>query len=400
MEDIKKQIEILKRGVVEIIPENGLVEKLNKAKSENRPLIIKLGADPSAPDIHLGHTVVLRKLRQFQQLGHQVVFLVGDFTAMIGDPSGQSKTRRALTPEEVKKNAETYKEQIFKILDENKTIIRFNSEWCSPMNFADVIKLTSKYTVARMLERDDFSKRYHEGRPISITEFLYSLIQGYDSVILKADVELGGTDQKFNLLVGRELQKEYGQDPQVCICMPIIEGLDGVKKMSKSLGNYIGINDSPKDMFGKTMSIGDELMFKYFELLTDIPEDTIKKYKEDIKHGANPRDIKVSLGMEIVKTYYAQDVAEKALEEFNNIFQKKEIPDDIITFNIGASNIGIADLIVHCNFAPSKSEAKRLIKGGGVYLDNETVTNENLVVNIDKELILKVGKRKFGKIVQ
>jgi tyrosyl-tRNA synthetase len=395
---IDDQVKILTQGLVEVIPEDGIKSKLILSQKEKRSLIIKYGADPSAPDIHLGHTVPIRKLRQFQLLGHQIIFLIGDFTGMIGDPSGKSKTRKTLSKDEVALNAETYKKQIFKILDPDKTVIRFNSEWCAPMHFEDVLKLTAKYTVARLLERDDFSKRFKEGSPISMIEFMYPLVQGYDSVYLKADIELGGTDQKFNLLVGRELMREYGVEPQSCIITPIIEGTDGVAKMSKSLNNYIGIDESPEEIYGKCMRIDDNLMFKYLELLTDIFPDTINNYRTEIKNGKNPKEIKELLAYEIVKTYQGLESAEKSREFF--IRQaKREAPTDVESFKVPGNSGSLFQIIVDAKLLPSTSEARRMIKQGGVSVDDEKITDEKYQLTIDKEKILKVGKRKYIKLV-
>jgi tyrosyl-tRNA synthetase len=402
---IKNDIDLLKRGVEEIIPIDEFTKKLEESEKKNKPLIIKAGFDPTAPDIHLGHTVLLRKMRQFQNMGHTVLFLIGDFTGMIGDPSGKSETRKRLTKDEVLENAETYKRQVFKILDPDKTKVVFNSEWCAGMNFADVLTLTSKYNVARMLERDDFSKRYKEGMPISILEFLYPLIQGYDSVALKADIELGGTDQKFNLLVGRDLQREYGQEPQVIMTTPLLVGLDGVQKMSKSLGNYIGINESPKEIFGKVMSISDELMFFYYELVTDVPVDKIKSYKEGIKNGsAHPKNVKVELAKNICAQFYDADTAEKAEAEFNKIFVKKDLPDEVPDYAIPGEEkkdgkIWIIRLLVLTDMAKSNGEARRLIQGGGVSLDGKKIDNPDLEITLPVEGILKVGKRRFVRII-
>jgi len=394
---VKEQMEILSRGTVEIIPEEELKEKIERSIKENRPLKVKMGADPSAPDLHLGHTVPLRKLRQFQQLGHEIYFLIGDFTGMIGDPTGRSQTRKRLTKEEVIKNAETYKRQIFKILDPDKTKIVFNSEWCSRMNFSDVLELTAHYTVARMLERDDFSKRYKEGKPISMVEFMYPLIQGYDSVMLKADVEIGGTDQKFNLLVGRDLQREYGQDAQVVMTMPLLEGTDGINKMSKSLGNYIGISEEPDQIFGKIMSIPDSLILKYFELLTDVPIDTIKKYERQMKEGENPRNIKVILGKTIVSQYYNENEAEKAFVEFERIFKEKGLPDEIEEYKINGKTT-LIEVLIESKLLPSKSEVRRMLAQNAISIDGQRVVNENLELNEGEAKIIKVGKRKFLKV--
>lgn len=401
---IKNNIELLKRGIEEIIPEEEFAKKIEKSERENKPLIVKTGFDPTAPDIHLGHTVLLRKMKQFQDMGHRVIFLIGDFTGMIGDPSGKSDTRKRLTKEEVLQNAETYKKQVFKILDPEKTIVEFNSSWCQDMRFADVLNLTSRYNVARMLERDDFSKRYREGKPISILEFLYPLIQGYDSVALKADIELGGTDQKFNLLVGRDLQREYGVEPQVIMTLPLLVGLDGVQKMSKSLNNYIGINEPPREIFGKVMSVSDELMFLYYELVTDVPIDEIKALREGIKTGSvHPRDVKVRLAREICSDFYDEETAQKAEAEFKRIFVKKDVPDEIQDFIIPDQDktdnrIWIVKVIVQAGLAKSNGEARRLIQGGGVTLGNKKVADENYEVICPVDSILKVGKRKFARI--
>ena len=401
---IRNDIEKLKRGSEEIIPFEDFQKKLEKSEHENKPLIVKAGFDPTAPDIHLGHTVLLRKMKQFQDMGHTVVFLIGDFTGMIGDPTGKVETRKRLTKEEVLHNAETYKKQVFKILDPEKTVLEFNSKWCDKMNFADVLNLTAHYNVARMLERDDFSKRYKEGKSISILEFMYPLVQGYDSVALKADIELGGTDQKFNLLVGRDLQKEYGQEPQIILTTPLLVGLDGVQKMSKSLKNYIGINEPPREIFGKVMSISDELMFLYYELVTDVPMDKIKSMREGIKKGTDhPRDVKVKLAKEICAQFYDAETAEKAEAEFNNMFVKKDLPDEIPDYSIPASEasdgkIWLIKLLVLSGMAKSNGEARRLIQGGGVYIDNERIDDDNYEVALPVDSIMKVGKRRFVRL--
>ncbi len=401
---IKNDFELLSRGTEEIIPVEDFKKKLEKSERENVPLNIKAGFDPTAPDIHLGHTVLLRKMKHFQDMGHRVIFLIGDFTGMIGDPSGKSETRKRLTREEVLANAETYKKQVFKILDPNKTIVDFNSRWCTPMNFGDVLELTSHYNVARMLERDDFSNRYKSGKPISILEFMYPLVQGYDSVALKADVELGGTDQKFNLLVGRDLQREYGQEPQVIMTMPLLVGLDGVQKMSKSLGNYIGINESPREIFGKGMSISDDIMFWYYELVTDVPMDEIKKMNDGVKNGSmHPRDVKVRLAKEICSQFHGTEAADRAEAEFNKIFVNKDLPDEIADYNIPTEElkddkIWIVKLMVLAGMASSNGEARRLITGGGVTFDNEKISDPDLELE-KREGILKVGKRKFARII-
>jgi tyrosyl-tRNA synthetase len=401
---IKNDIELLRRGVEEIIPEDEFKKKLEKSEKENRPLIIKTGFDPTAPDIHLGHTVLLRKMKHFQQMGHTIVFLIGDFTGMIGDPSGRSATRKPLTREQVLENAETYKRQVFKILDREKTKIVFNSEWCGPMTFNDVLGLTSKYNVARMLERDDFFKRYRDGVPITILEFMYPLVQGYDSVVLKADIELGGTDQKFNLLVGRDLQREYGQEPQVIMTVPLLVGTDGIQKMSKSLGNYIGINESPKEIFGKVMSISDELMYVYFELATDVPGDEIRRLRDGVTGGTiHPRDVKVRLAKEICAQFYDAETADGAEAEFNRIFVQKDLPDEVPEYSIpdgekSDGRIWFVKLIVLSGMAASNGEARRLIKGGGVTFDNEKITDEDMELKLPASGILKVGKRRFVRI--
>lgn len=402
MSDLKKnsveeQLKILTRGVVEIIPLEELKNKLEKSIKENRPLKIKMGADPSAPDLHLGHTVPIRKLKQFQDLGHEVIFLIGDFTGMIGDPTGKSSTRKRLTKEEVLKNAESYKKQIFKILDPQKTKIVFNNDWCGKMNFGDVLELTAHYTVARLIERDDFYNRYKEGKPISMIEFMYPLIQGYDSVILKADVEIGGTDQKFNLLVGRDLQKEYGQEAQIIMTLPLLEGTDGVNKMSKSLGNYIGINEEPGQIFGKVMSIPDNMIVKYFELLTDVPMDEIKKYEKQMKDGENPRNIKVTLAKTIVSQYHSKEDGDKAFEEFERVFKDKGLPDDIEEFKL-SGDMTILDVLVNSKVLTSKSEVRRMVQQNAVSIDGEKVSSETMTLKSGEEKIIKVGKRKFLKV--
>lgn len=396
----EKQLEIIKRGTTEVILEKELLHKLERSFKEKRPLRVKAGFDPTAPDIHLGHTVLLEKMRQFQELGHDVIFLIGDFTGMIGDPSGKSETRKPLTREEVLENAKTYREQIFKILDPEKTIIDFNSRWMSAMSAEDLIRLASHYTVARMLEREDFKQRFLNQNPISIHEFLYPLIQGYDSVVLKADVELGGTDQRFNLMVGRELQREYAQEPQVLVLMPLLEGLDGVKKMSKSLGNYIGINEPPREIFGKLMSISDELMLRYYELLSHISLEEFNKLKEGIKDGSvHPMEAKERLAMEIVERYWGKEEALKAKEDFEHIFREKGIPEDIpvIEFHWDGEEIWVAKLMKLTGLANSTSEAVRLIKQGAVLINDMKVLDPDRRLQ-EGEYIFKVGKRKFLKI--
>ena len=394
MINIDEQIKIISKGVDEIIGLDELKEKLAKNKS----LTVKLGLDPSAPDIHLGHTVVLRKLRQLQDLGHNIVIIIGDFTGKIGDPTGKSKARKALTTEQVLENAKTYEEQMFKVLDKKKTKVNFNSEWLSKMNFEDVIRLGSKMTVARMLEREDFKKRYENQMPISIHEFFYPLMQGFDSVEIKADIELGGTDQRFNLLMGRMLQKEFGQEPQCTIMMPLLEGLDGINKMSKSLGNYIGIDEDAKVMFEKIMTIPDELIVKYFELVTDIHPDEVEKIKELLREGANPRDIKMQLGREIVELYHGKDALKDAEDRFKLIFQKKEIPDDIKCVKVRKENLDLAEIITNNLLVKSKNEFRRLVVQGGVKVNGEKLGNiEDLILS--EEMIIQIGKKKFIKII-
>ncbi len=396
-------MDIIKRGASEIIPEEDLVRKLERSIKLDKPLNIKLGCDPSRPDLHLGHSVVLRKLRQFQDLGHQAILIIGDFTGMIGDPSGKSKTRPSLTLEETHQNGESYFDQASIILDPQKAKMLYNSEWLNKMNFAEVIRLASKYTVARMLERDDFTLRYKSGEAISVHEFLYPLAQAMDSVAIKADVELGGTDQKFNLLVGRDIQREFGLEPQITLTMPILIGTDGTEKMSKSLGNYIGISDSPKEIFGKTLSIPDALLSTYFELATDVPKEKLASIKKSLADSSiNPRDIKRELARTIVRMYYSQEAGEQAEEEFDRIFISKNVPSDIETLKLtasqAASNVGT--LISEVKLASSKSEARRLIEQGGVSIDGERITDFNAAVPVKEEFIIKVGKRKFLKILK
>lgn len=392
-------MDLIKRGVSEIIQEDSLVEKLEKSIKLNKPLTIKLGCDPSRPDLHLGHSVVLRKLRHFQDLGHEAVLIIGDFTGMIGDPSGKSKTRPSLTLEETRKNGQTYFEQATKILSTKNIKMLYNSEWLSKMTFAEVIILASKYTVARMLERDDFEKRYREGEPISIHEFLYPLAQAMDSVAIKADVELGGTDQKFNLLVGRDIQREFGQEPQIAITMPILTGIDGVEKMSKSLDNYIGITDPPGEMYGKTLSIPDELIYDYFLLTTDIPDSELKFIKEEIR--TKPRDAKRLLARTLVKMYWSAEAALQAEAEFDRLFVKKELPEIIDEFilNTNDKEINIVNLLFDTKLVNSKSEARRLIEQGGVSIDGNRINDVNENVPLEDTFVIKVGKRKFLKIV-
>jgi len=387
---------IIRRGTEEILLEEALLKKLEK----NKPLRIKAGFDPTAPDLHLGHTVLINKLRQFQDLGHEVLFLIGDFTGMIGDPTGKNITRKPLTRDEVLDNARTYEQQIFKILDPEKTLVVFNSSWMNEMNAADLIQLAAKHTVARMLERDDFNKRYKGGQPIAIHEFLYPLVQGYDSVALKADVELGGTDQKFNLLVGRQLQEVYGQEPQVVITLPILEGLDGVQKMSKSLNNYIGIADSPDDMFGKIMSISDELMWRYLELLSFCSMDEINGWRREVNEGTNPRDIKVRLAEELVERFHDREAAQKANENFVARFRKGAMPDDMPEIEVASSQgqLPIPNLLKEARLVKSTSEAQRMIKQGAVRIDGERIEDAGLVCQAGSTHVYQVGKRRFARV--
>ncbi|MBU6421344.1 MAG: tyrosine--tRNA ligase [Gammaproteobacteria bacterium] len=385
----------LRRGADEILLETELAERLKAG----RPLRVKAGFDPTAPDLHLGHTVLINKLRQFQEFGHQAIFLIGDFTALIGDPSGKNVTRKPLSPEEIAANAETYKEQIFKILDPHRTRIEFNSRWMNTLGAAGLVRLAARHTVARMLERDDFKKRFEAGQPIAIHEFLYPLVQGYDSVALEADVELGGTDQKFNLLVGRQLQEQYGQKPQIVLTMPILEGLDGVQKMSKSLGNYIGISEPPGEMFGKLMSISDQLMWRYLELLSFRPVKEIEKFKREITDGANPRDIKFRLAEEIVARFHGAGAAKSVHAEFVARFQQGALPEDMPEHEIRVDgSIGIAALLTRCALTASNSEANRLLEQGGVRVDGEKISDRGLKLAVGKSYVLQVGKRKFARV--
>lgn len=392
MTDMNTVLAELKRGVDEILSEQDLIEKLK----ENRPLRVKLGADPTAPDIHLGHTVVLNKLRQFQQFGHEVIFLIGDFTGMVGDPSGKNTTRPPLSREDVLRNAETYKQQIYKILDPQKTRIVFNSEWLGKLGTEGMIRLASNYTVARMLERDDFKKRFTNNQPIAIHEFIYPLLQGHDSVALEADVELGGTDQKFNLLVGRELQKSAGQKPQVAITLPLLVGLDGEKKMSKSLGNYIGVTEAPGEMFGKIMSISDDLMWDWYNLLSFRPLVEIAQLKEDVANGKNPRDVKILLAKEIIARFHDDAAADAAEQEFINRFQKGAMPDEMPEFTL-EGEIGLANLLKEVGLVATTSEANRMVQQGGVKIDGEKVEDAKLVITASTA-VYQVGKRKFAKV--
>ena len=390
--NIEQTLAVFKRGTDEILP----LEELKKKLEKNKPLRIKAGFDPTAPDLHLGHTVLINKLRQLQDLGHQIIFLIGDFTGMIGDPTGKNVTRKPLTKEQVLENAQSYQEQVFKILDKEKTQIRFNSEWMSEMSSAEMISLASKQTVARMLERDDFSKRYKSGQSISIHEFLYPLVQGHDSVVLEADVECGGTDQKFNLLMGRELQKQAGQEQQVILTTPLLEGLDGVQKMSKSLDNYIGIDDTPDDMFGKIMSISDDLMWRYLELLSFQSIETIDDWKVEVENGENPRNIKFRLADEIITRFHSKKATEKAQKSFINRFAKNQIPDEMDEFEFD-SGIKIANLLKDANLVNSTSDAFRMIKQGAAKIDGKKITNKDLELS-QGTAVYQVGKRKFARI--
>ncbi|MEW5790825.1 MAG: tyrosine--tRNA ligase [Pseudomonadota bacterium] len=402
MVGIAETLSILRRGVVDVLLEQELEAKLKAAALEKRPLRVKAGFDPTAPDLHLGHTVLMQKMRQFQQLGHEVIFLIGDFTGMIGDPTGKNVTRKPLTRDEVLANAETYAQQIYKILDPERTVVAFNSSWMGSMSAADIIGLAAKQTVARMLEREDFHKRYVGGQPIAIHEFLYPLIQGYDSVALKADVELGGTDQRFNLLMGRELQREFGQAPQVVMTMPLLEGLDGVQKMSKSLGNYVAITDAPQEMFGKLMSISDELMWRYFVLLSDRAADEVERWQREAREGGlNPRDVKMLLARELVARYHGQSQADAAEQDFRARFQRNQIPEDLsdVVLEAGEAGIGIATALTQAGLTASNSEAFRKIREGAVRLNGERVSRTDLHLQAGETWVAQVGKRHFARLV-
>ena len=401
MTSVQEQMEVILRGTAEVISEEELEGKIERSLRTGKPLTVKQGFDPTAPDIHIGHTVSLRKLRQFQDLGHKVVFLIGDFTGMIGDPSGRSEMRKRLSRQEVLQNARTYQEQVFKILDPERTVVAFNSEWCEPMKFEDVLVLASRYTVARMLERDDFSQRYKQGKPITIMEFLYPLIQAYDSVALKADVEVGGTDQKFNLLVGRDVQREYGQEPQVALMMPLLVGTDGKEKMSKSLGNYIGINEPPEEIYGKTMSIPDFLIYPYFELATDVDSSELAEIKRSLEDPeVNPMDLKRKLARRLVAMYHGEEAARRAEEAFDRVFRRREVPDEVPEYVLNQDRIWIVRLLTSSGLASSNSEARRLIAQGGVYIDGRRVTDPNLEVEFKGGEVVKVGKRRFLRVVK
>ena len=392
---MKESLELIKRGIDEVLTEDDLVSKLKSKKQ----LTVKVGFDPTAPDLHLGHTVILNKMRHFQDLGHKVVFLIGDFTGRIGDPSGKNKTRPSLDKEELEKNAKTYSDQVFKILNKDLTDIRFNSEWCEDLGADGIIGLASKYNLGRMLERDDFSKRYKANQQIAIHEFLYPLIQAYDSIALNADVEMGGTDQKFNLLVGRELQRAFDQEPQVCITLPILEGLDGTNKMSKSLDNYVGINEDPDEMFGKIMSISDDLMWRWFELLSFRPINEVNELKKEVKSGMNPRDTKILLAEEIIERFHSKEDAENAKNTFLDRFQKGAKPKEIETYSISLDDeIAIGNLLKESGLVQSTSEAMRLVKQGAVKINDEKIDDPKLSIEKNQELLVQVGKRRFLKI--
>ena len=400
--NIEDTIKIMLKGAADHTAIDEIKEKLKKIDSGNRPMRIKLGLDPSAPDIHLGHAVVLRKMKQLQDLGHEVIIIIGDFTGMIGDPTGKSKVRNQLSKEQVEENAKTYKEQIFKVLNPNQTVVKYNSEWLGKMSFRDVIELSAKCTVARILERDDFKNRYESGKPISVHEFFYPLMQAYDSVQIEADLELGGTDQTFNVLMGRNIQKDYGQDPQITLFMPLLEGTDGIEKMSKSLGNYIGINEDATTMYTKVMKVPDELIIKYYELCTDVHPDDIDKIKARLDSGENPRDVKMELAKEITKLYHSEEEAEKAEESFKSAFQKQVAPEDTpeVTLLNNSENVAnnLVDTILSTGKYPSKGEIKRLFAQGAVKINGERVQDLNSISNIENNTILQIGKGNFFKI--
>ena len=402
MLSLEEQLKVIRRGTVEIIPEEELTDKIKRSIEGNKPLRIKQGFDPTAPDIHLGHTVCLRKLRQFQELGHQVILIIGDYTGMVGDPSGRSETRPQLTQEEIKRNAQTYQEQFFRVVDEGKTEVHFNGEWFGKMSFQEIMHLASNFTLARMLERDDFSNRYKEQIPISIHELFYPLMQAYDSVMIKADVEIGATEQKFNLLAGRHIQEIYGQKPQVVLTMPVLVGTDGQQRMSKSLGNYIGVAESAEEIFGKIMSISDEMIYDYFELVTDLGTDELRRIKKELgEKKTNPMVLKKRLGKEIVRMYWSQEDADKAHQEFERVFSKKELPQEIPVKHLehDQAEMWVGHYLVEAGCAKSTSEVKRLIKQGGLYIDNERVSDENLKISVAGEKLVRLGKRRFFKIV-
>ena len=403
--EVERQLAVIARGAAEILPEDEMRRKLARSVATGRPLKVKLGLDPSAPDIHIGHTVVLQKLRQFQELGHTVQLIIGDFTGRIGDPTGKSETRKPLTEEQVKENARTYVEQFAKVLDMDRVELHFNSKWLAPLTFADVVKLAAQVTVARMLERDDFEKRYKEGQPISLHEFFYPLMQGYDSVALESDIELGGTDQKFNLLMGRHLQEAFGQEPQVILMMPLLEGLDGVKKMSKSLGNYIGISEPPNEMYGKAMSVPDELMVKYFELVTDLSNEEIAAIRQGLADGTlHPRDAKMKLAHTLVRMYHGEEAARQAEDYFRTVFQERALPNEVPAVAVSRAKLEdgrmwVVRLLVELGLVGSNGEGRRMIQQGGVRIDGEKVTDVDAAVTVRDGMVVQVGKRKFAKVV-
>jgi len=395
---LAEQMDLIRKGAVEIISEEDLERKISRSLANGKPLLVKTGFDPTAPDLHLGHTVLIRKMKHFQDLGHRVVFLIGDFTGLIGDPTGRNKARLPLSQEQIKENAQTYREQIFKLLDPETTVIDFNSRWLNALTPVEFVKLTASYTVAQMLERDDFSNRFKKGEPIFIHELLYPLMQGYDSIELRADIELGGTDQKFNLLVGRELQKSNGQEPQVILTMPLLEGLDGVQKMSKSLQNHVGISDPPGNMFGKIMSIPDELMFRYYELLTDMPSERIAKMKADCRNGdLHPMDLKMRLARSIIDDFHSPEASLQAETEFIRVFRQKEIPDQLDEIHL-SKDMPLIDFLIEYQILSSRGEAKRTFGQGGIYLDHQRPESLNRILEKKKSYLLKIGKRKFFKI--
>ena len=395
---LAEQMDLIRKGAVEIITEEDLEKKISRSLEDEKPLLVKTGFDPTAPDLHLGHTVLIRKMKHFQELGHKVVFLIGDFTGLIGDPTGRNKARLPLSQEQIKKNAQTYREQIFKLLDPKTTVIDFNSRWLNALTPIEFVKLTASYTVAQMLERDDFSNRFKKGEPIFIHELLYPLMQGYDSIELKADIELGGTDQKFNLLVGRELQKSNGQEPQVILTMPLLEGLDGVQKMSKSLQNHVGISDPPGEMFGKIMSISDELMFRYYELLTDTASERIAKMKADCRNGdLHPMDLKMGLAKSIISDFHSAEASVQAEAEFIRVFRQKEIPEEMNEIHL-SKDMPLIDFLMEHQILSSRGEAKRVFGQGGIYLDNQRPESLNRILEKKNSYVLKIGKRKFFKI--
>lgn len=399
--ELERQLAVIRKGVVEILPEDEFIEKLKNSISTNTPLRVKQGFDPTAPDIHLGHTVGLRKLKQFQDLGHQVVLIIGDYTGMVGDPSERSATRPQLSYDELMKNAETYQSQFFKIMDKSRTEVHFNGEWFEKLHLKEIMALASRFTIARMLERDDFEKRYKEGLPIAVHEFFYPLMQAYDSVMIKADIEIGATEQKFNLVAGRHIQESYGQTPQCILTLPVLVGLDGVNRMSKSLGNYIGIDEPPDEIFGKVMSIGDNMIYQYFELVTDVDGDKLEEVKTKLASSEfNPRDLKMDLGETLVAMYYDPATAQEARREWERVFSERKLPSDMPEFSISAlgKKIWVVKLLTETNMVKSGGEARRLIKGGGLYLNNERIADDSAEIDLSAGMIFKVGKRRFFRI--